>query len=780
MKKLLHQLPLILGCLFLAWIMILLVRDAAMSYERSDMVSEVHEYEDEFNDESEYEYTEQEKKVEPSFLKKSTEGLYCIVNSFIYAYHECGYYDYELSYMHVGKQAYEYLSYGFILLYAAIVFLFCLPVLAAGYTAQIYILSGGIFALILLLGKVPQYENLIFLIAGWIYINLSKQWMRLKGEKNLRTFLKGFPAALLPVYAAVILFIMSLPVLMPNEILPEADKETKDVIFNRLQEIRLVSDQYEEAKKQKENPVTESLDGISMDPEEDMEENPEESDDLENNRGDTSADDSEVDLPEQDNSLQQKENPDGDSVSLGDDGQKNGADGGMGGLRGISSFKESLFSLNSGGGVSGGRTDLTGNLKFNGRSVLRATMDHRPEKNLYIRLFYAEDYEDSRWKQAGDPQFDDSVRELTMSTFYSLKDGGAGRQEETFLYLADPARSSDEIVLGNSKSASRYYPEQLKYLTGTCMEVPEELENLFEKEFPGIFQADQVSDSVSKNEAIADKIEKILEETAYYTLSPGKAPKNKDFIQWFLTENKKGYCMHFAAAGVMMLRAAGVSSRYAEGYFVPVSAWEQQEDGSWSAEILDSNAHAWAEIYQENGAKDDDEFSDGCWVPVEMTPAYRGELAGSFAGQQDAYVGKTVIPGWVVWAVRMIFWVVCVVLMTVIILIFFRKFRIWYEYRMIHTGDARQDIKNMMKLLLQKPACRNREIRKIFKKNYLTRQELNKEILLNIPEWNQDQESEECFEKFSTYVYRAAFDGKINEEDRKKAGVLYRKLRKKR
>lgn len=750
MKKLLQQLPLILGCLFLAGVMVLMIRDVTIPYQTFGTESGIYEY-----DESE---------EESSFLQKSTEGLYCIVNSFVYAYNDCGYYDYHLSYIQMGKQGYDYLPYGFIVVFAVLVCLLCLPVLVFGYTMQIYAFTGGIFALILLLGEIPQYGKLILLVMGWVYINLSKYWMCMKGEKNLRVFWREFPAILFPVYGAIILLIILMPVLMPGEMLPKADRETKEVIFNRLQEIRLVSDQYEENKKQKENQMRQPSDQFPIEDEDDENDNAQDymnESQEEENQWDDSEDGLEELNDRQPLNNQQDDNPD----LSGDEGQQGETGDG----------KESIFTLNSGGGVSRGRTDLTGNLKFNGTPVLTATMDRRPEKNLYIRLFYAEDYKDNRWKQAKGNSLDDI-------SFYSLRDGGPGVSGDTVLHLKYPDHSSDETVSGSSRSASLYDPELSEYLTGVCMEVPEELENLFREEFSGIFQESQEmqENNISgRNEEIADRIEKVLEETAYYTLSPGSAPKHEDFIKWFLTENKKGYCMHFASAGVMMLRAAGVSSRYTEGYVVSVSAWEEQEDGSWRAEILDSNAHAWAEIYQENDVQTDTGSPDGYWVPVELTPAYRGELAGSFAGQQDAYVGKTVIPGLVVWIARLILRTVCIMLIAVGGMIFARKFRLWHEYRMLHTGDAGQDIINMMRILLKKPARKNGKIRKVFKKNYLTRQELNEEILCNVPQWNQDRESREWFEQFSIYVYRAAFDGQINEDDRKKANVLYKKLRKK-
>ena len=79
-----------------------------------------------------------------------------------------------------------------------------------------------------------------------------------------------------------------------------------------------------------------------------------------------------------------------------------------------------------------------------------------------------------------------------------------------------------------------------------------------------------------------------------YTLSPGMMPRGRDFVEYFLFENHKGYCMHFASAVVALLRSAGVPARYVEGY--TVSRRDFNGRGGW-ADIPDSRAHAWAEIY---------------------------------------------------------------------------------------------------------------------------------------------------------------------------------------
>lgn len=92
-----------------------------------------------------------------------------------------------------------------------------------------------------------------------------------------------------------------------------------------------------------------------------------------------------------------------------------------------------------------------------------------------------------------------------------------------------------------------------------------------------------------------------------YTLSPGLTPDGSDFVEYFLFENHKGYCMHFASATVVLLRSAGIPARYVEGYTVSPNDFTGSD--GW-ADIPDSRAHAWAEIY----------LSGVGWIPVEATP----------------------------------------------------------------------------------------------------------------------------------------------------------------
>ena len=104
-----------------------------------------------------------------------------------------------------------------------------------------------------------------------------------------------------------------------------------------------------------------------------------------------------------------------------------------------------------------------------------------------------------------------------------------------------------------------------------------------------------------------------------YTLAPGKTPSNTDHTAYFLLENRKGYCEHYATAGTVLARMAGIPARYCEGYMIDCSYPDTltasvTEDGStvYTSELLDSNAHAWTEIY----------ISGLGWIPFEFTFSY--------------------------------------------------------------------------------------------------------------------------------------------------------------
>ncbi len=106
-----------------------------------------------------------------------------------------------------------------------------------------------------------------------------------------------------------------------------------------------------------------------------------------------------------------------------------------------------------------------------------------------------------------------------------------------------------------------------------------------------------------------------LAEQCEYSLAPGETPSSRDFVNYFLLENKKGYCMHYATAGTVIARYLGIPSRYCEGYIVSRDMMDEGEvnsDGSVTVTLQDSASHAWCEFYVDGYG----------WIPYELTPGY--------------------------------------------------------------------------------------------------------------------------------------------------------------
>ncbi len=111
--------------------------------------------------------------------------------------------------------------------------------------------------------------------------------------------------------------------------------------------------------------------------------------------------------------------------------------------------------------------------------------------------------------------------------------------------------------------------------------------------------------------ATAEVIVAYLADLAEYDPDAPATPEGEDFVSYFLTESHRGYCMHFASAATLLLRANGIPARYVTGYVADVPP-------SGHVNVPDSAAHAWVEVYIDGYG----------WEPVEVTPAYAGSSPG--------------------------------------------------------------------------------------------------------------------------------------------------------
>lgn len=130
----------------------------------------------------------------------------------------------------------------------------------------------------------------------------------------------------------------------------------------------------------------------------------------------------------------------------------------------------------------------------------------------------------------------------------------------------------------------------------------------------GTFSRSRAGTGYSDPYQIVNAVKEYLGEEFSYTLSPDAVPKDQDFAGYFLTQSRRGYCVHFATAAAVMLRAMGIPARYAEGYIVTPDDYKTAGSDGW-ADIPDSRAHSWVEVYNPGLG----------WEPVEVTPGFNVE-----------------------------------------------------------------------------------------------------------------------------------------------------------
>lgn len=112
-------------------------------------------------------------------------------------------------------------------------------------------------------------------------------------------------------------------------------------------------------------------------------------------------------------------------------------------------------------------------------------------------------------------------------------------------------------------------------------------------------------------------IERYLKQNYAYDLEVPPQSSEGDAVAYFLFQEKRGYCEHFASAMAVMARSAGIPARVVTGYtggsYNPFTAlWE----------VKQSDAHAWVEV----------NFGSAGWAPFDPTPGFDVPEAQDEAG----------------------------------------------------------------------------------------------------------------------------------------------------
>lgn len=152
--------------------------------------------------------------------------------------------------------------------------------------------------------------------------------------------------------------------------------------------------------------------------------------------------------------------------------------------------------------------------------------------------------------------------------------------------------------------------------------------------------AEQVTSGKDNRYDKVKAIETFLSKNYKYTLTPPDTPDDRDFVDYFLFDLKKGYCTYYATSMVVMLRSIGIPARFVEGYIVSSGTKKGNE-----YHITNEKAHAWVEAY----------FEGFGWIKFEPTAAYASNAAngnnmdnqseGSRGGSRPSWIDNANSPG---------------------------------------------------------------------------------------------------------------------------------------
>lgn len=292
------------------------------------------------------------------------------------------------------------------------------------------------------------------------------------------------------------------------------------------------------------------------------------------------------------------------------------------------------------GGVSAGGVGTHRELVQGDEVQLRLRADEVPSADIYLKGYIGGKYRPQKWDRVDmsglESKVGKSLEELQNAPYEKLLDAGTvswtltvEEVEVNPLYAYYPYYSSYEGVKFDGDGYAKGRKEK-EYTIEYCnlwslsymnTELWEERYHEFVREqyleVPDNVREElqEIADEVSGSslEEVLNNIRQYLSRNAEYTLSPGRTPYGKDTVLYFLNENQRGYCVHFATAAAVLLRMNDIPARFVSGYLVKKKEFLHSGDGTGvAAKVTGKNAHAWAEYYVEGFG----------WIPFDATPSF--------------------------------------------------------------------------------------------------------------------------------------------------------------
>lgn len=204
------------------------------------------------------------------------------------------------------------------------------------------------------------------------------------------------------------------------------------------------------------------------------------------------------------------------------------------------------------------------------------------------------------------------TRDTITFTGHSVLHEGTSQQGEDF---APQAEGQPD---GEQETADRRFREEFlenydSYVKVNYLSVPDQgMDRL--RSLCSRYRAQMESGEMSLERA-AVLVRSLLAAQCKYSMNLEPLPAGEDYVDYFLFEQKMGFCTHFASAGTLMFRMLGIPARYVTGYSVSPEEFTGTYEEYLEAQVTDYDAHAWVEIYDPQTG----------WIPVEVTPGYAAD-----------------------------------------------------------------------------------------------------------------------------------------------------------
>jgi transglutaminase-like putative cysteine protease len=180
-------------------------------------------------------------------------------------------------------------------------------------------------------------------------------------------------------------------------------------------------------------------------------------------------------------------------------------------------------------------------------------------------------------------------------------DGG----QDISAWLADPPLSAGDkyqvrALVQNPnivelRASGTNYPE---WVSKRYLEVPDYIEQKLRP------LAQKITADAKTPYDQAQAITLYLRKEIDYSTTLAPTPKGTDPLLWVLFDSKKGFCMYYATAEVLMLRSLGIPARMVVGF-----AQGELDERGISYTVRKTDSHAWPEVY----------FPNIGWVEFEPT-----------------------------------------------------------------------------------------------------------------------------------------------------------------